>query len=62
MTYACWELAKDQVLQERLRKEVLTLSGGHTDQDDILGGKELEALPFFNGFLKEILRGAPPTY
>jgi cytochrome P450 len=59
MTYACWELAKDPALQDRVRAELLTVAGHPGGTDDLLTNKELEPLPYFNGFLKEVLRVWP---
>ncbi|KAH8920630.1 cytochrome P450 [Atractiella rhizophila] len=53
MTYACWELARRLELQDAIRTELRSVA--HTPTT-FPSGKDLESLPLFNGFLKEILR------
>jgi hypothetical protein len=55
MTYGCFDLAKDQELQNRVRAELQELAAQHAATDDILTNKELETLPYFNAFLREVL-------
>lgn len=52
MTYAAWELARKPEMQHKLREELKTIS----DIVSYPSGKQLESLPLFNGFLKEVLR------
>ncbi|KAK9896419.1 cytochrome P450 [Cystobasidium minutum MCA 4210] len=56
MTYALYEIAKNRDLQEKIRKELISINEDPNDWPSI---KDLESLPLFNAFLKETLRRWP---
>ncbi|KAI7891180.1 cytochrome P450, partial [Mucor mucedo] len=57
LSWALWLLAKDQVVQDELRKEVLTLF----KNDEVPSYEAINALPLLNNVVRETLRLIPPV-